>query len=132
MQTLKQLFRKNYSGEDIITNLTYENSKWNSESEYMPNQINNLQVSNRAVILGNGPSRSLIDLDLIKNNRAGIRGRLKLQSYGCNALYRDFAPDFLVVTGAGITEEIANSDYCDDHIVTQPLTILSHILIIFI
>ena len=40
----------------------------------------------KGYVLGNGPSRSNINLDDLKND--GI-------VYGCNALYRDWEPDFL-------------------------------------
>ena len=117
MQTIKQLYRKDYLGEDIVTTRTYENSKWNAETEYLPNQIVNMQVSNRALIIGNGPSRNEVDLNIAARNTAGLRGKLKLQTYGCNALYRDFAPDFLVAVGADIVSEVAASGYCDTHVV---------------
>jgi hypothetical protein len=117
MQTVKRLYRKDYQGEDVITDLVRTNNEWNKTQEYIPNQIANLQVSNRALIIGNGPTRLGMDLDVIKNHKAGIRGRSRLQSYGCNALYRDFTPDFLVATGDEIVGEIADSDYCSDHIV---------------
>ena len=117
MQTIKRLYRKDYQVEDVITDLVRINNEWNRTEEYIPNQIANLQVSNRALILGNGPTRLGMDLNVIKNHKAGIRGRSRLQTYGCNALYRDFAPDFLVATGAQIVSEISDSDYCTDHIV---------------
>ena len=117
MQNLKKLYRKDYQGEDVITDLVREGNVWNKTQEYIPNQISNLQVSNRALIIGNGPTRLGINLDLIKNHKAGIRGTSRLQTYGCNALYRDFTPDFLVATGDTIVQEIADSDYCTEHIV---------------
>jgi len=117
MQTVKRLYRKDYQGEDVITDLVRTNNEWNKTQEYIPNQIANLQVSNRALIIGNGPTRLGMDLNVIKNHKAGIRGRSRLQTYGCNALYRDFTPDFLVATGAEIVNEIADSDYYIDHVV---------------
>ena len=32
-------------------------------------------------------------------------------------MYRDYEPTFLIATGKDIVDEIANSGYCDDHIV---------------
>mgnify|MGYP003351345998 CR=1 FL=1 len=61
-----------------------------------------------AFVIGNGISRQSISLPLVQ--RYG-------KTYGCNALYRDFAPDFLVAVGDTIVEEIANSDYPTDKIV---------------
>lgn len=117
MQTLKRLFRKDYQGEEVITELVRTNNLWHKTEEYIPNQVSNLQVSNRALIIGNGPTRLGLDLNIIKNHKAGIRGLSRLQTYGCNALYRDFTPDFLVATGDEIVNEIADSDYCTEHIV---------------
>ena len=52
---------------------------------------------NPAVIIGNGVTRKHIDLTKVK-------GQAPL--YGCNALYREFMPDFLVAIDDGMIEEI--------------------------
>ena len=117
MQTIKRLYRKDYLGEDVITDRVRENNRWSNTEEFIPNQIVNLQVSNRALIIGNGPTRLDIDLSVIARHKAGIRGTSRLQTYGCNALYRDYTPDFLVATGDEIVNELADSGYCDDHVV---------------
>ena len=39
------------------------------------------------VVIGNGKSRQHMDLNKIKE---------KAWTFGCNALYRDFAPDYLL------------------------------------
>ncbi len=55
-----------------------------------------------AFVLGNGQSRRTIDpVDLKKHGKV----------YGCNALYRTFAPDCLVATDLPIAQEIQNSGY---------------------
>jgi hypothetical protein len=59
-----------------------------------------------AFVLGNGQSRRSIDpADLKKFGRV----------YGCNALYRTFAPDCLVATDRPIAQEIQNSGYSLKH-----------------
>ena len=55
-----------------------------------------------AFVLGNGLSRSRIDLKFLK-----IKGTI----YGCNALYREFFPDVLVATDRPIAEKIQESGY---------------------
>ena len=117
MQTLKQIYRSNYAGENIISNLTLSGGEWNPETEYVPNQVFNTFTTTQAIAIGNGESRLSLDLWLIQNHKGGLFGSNKLQSYGCNALYRDMAPDFLIATGDAIVEEIANSGYCADKIV---------------
>jgi len=54
------------------------------------------------VIIGNGKSRQHMDLDKIKE---------KAWTFGCNALYRDFAPDYLLTIDPHCTHEIFDSDY---------------------
>jgi hypothetical protein len=59
-------------------------------------------VIDKAFILGNGPDRST-DIKWL-NNLEGV-------TYGCNAIYRDFEPDFLVVNDWAMMVEIINSTY---------------------
>jgi hypothetical protein len=115
MQTIKQLYRNNYAGEDIVTELKWEATHWNETKEFVPNRVENTSVSKKAVVIGNGDSRSTFDLNFIKNHKG--RSPLSLQSYGCNALYRDFSPTFLVAVGDEMCKELAESSYCDNHIV---------------
>jgi hypothetical protein len=117
MQKLKQIYRSSYSGESIVTSLTLENNQWMPETEVVSNQITNIHTTGQAIAIGNGESRAGFDLKHIANHRGGILAVDKLQSYGCNALYRDFTPDFLVATGTDIIAELANSAYVNDHIV---------------
>jgi hypothetical protein len=120
MQTIKKLYRTDYLGEDVVKDLVWENGEWKTTAEYVPNNVINNQISNRAVILGNGPSRVQQTQDIlpiIKNHKGGLLASGRLQTYGCNALYRDFTPDFLVANGTEIAKEIAESGYCADNIV---------------
>lgn len=59
-----------------------------------------------AFVLGNGISRQGIDLE--KLQRLG-------SIYGCNALYREFAPTVLVATDRPIAEQIQHSGYAQKH-----------------
>ena len=56
----------------------------------------------KAFILGNGPSRPK-DVEWLNS--------LEGDTYGCNALYRDWKPDFLVVNDWAMMLEILNSTY---------------------
>ena len=117
MQKLRQIYRSSYSGESIVTSLTLENNQWMPETEAVQNQITNTHTTGQAIAIGNGESRSGFDLKYIANHQGGVLAVDKLQSYGCNALYRGFTPDFLVATGTDIIAELANSTYVNDHIV---------------
>jgi hypothetical protein len=116
MLQLTRKYRKQYTGEDIIVDRKQENHMWHNTTETVPNAVTNNQISGRAVVIGNGPSRLGFDLKHLKKY-SGLLGANTVQTYGCNALYRDFTPDFLVATGNNkIIEEIANSQYINDNI----------------
>ena len=55
-----------------------------------------------AFVLGNGVSRQPINLELLKT-----KGTI----YGCNALYREFSPDYLVAVDPRMVKEINNAGY---------------------
>jgi hypothetical protein len=97
--------------------LTYENSDWHPVTDFVPNAVFNTHTTTQAIAIGNGESRRGFDLRHIAEHKAGLGGVDRLQSYGCNALYRDFAPDFLVAVGDEISKEIALSTYAEEHII---------------
>ena len=53
-----------------------------------------------AYIIGNGPSRRDVMLDTLPGT-----------TFGCNALYRDYAPDYLVSGDSTIIKEICETEY---------------------
>jgi len=56
---------------------------------------------NSACIIGNGPSRKTFDLEHIGN---------VMKTYGCNAIYRDYIPHYLISMDWHIVEEILNNE----------------------
>lgn len=68
-------------------------------------------MSDVAYIIGNGPSRKDFDLELLRGS-----GTI----YGCNALYRDFHPDYLVAIDTGIIAEILASDFPRNRFIIPP------------
>jgi len=117
MQKLKKLYRATYSGESVVTALTLNKGVWNPETDFVPNSVFNVHSTRQAVAIGNGESREKFNLMHLKNHKGGLLGANRLQTYGCNALYRDFTPDFLVAVGDEIISEIARSAYVKENIV---------------
>jgi len=127
MQQLKQIYRSNYAGENIITQLNISGGDWTPQTEYVENNDTNNYTTNQAVAIGNGESRLTFDLTCIANHKGGLFAENKLQTYGCNALYRDFKPDFLVATGDAVINEIADSGYTTNSIVyTNAASVLQY------
>ena len=63
-------------------------------------------MKNTAFVLGNGTSRKSIDLNDLKSN-----GKV----YACNAVYREFDPDYLVAVDTKMILEINKAGYQHSH-----------------
>jgi len=98
-----------YDGEEIIVKTIIKDGKYNYIKQYFPNHVDFPDTTENAYVIGNSISRK--DIDLTKLN--GV-------TYGCNALYRDFSPDFLVCIDHFITMEVIESGYADGHVVYAP------------
>ena len=87
-----------YTGETIITKILIKGGKKTQETEYVEDAVKAVPRGN-AYIIGNGPSRKDFDLNLLKDTG---------QIYGCNALYRDFTPDYLFMVDRFISQTIVD------------------------
>ena len=85
-----------YKGEEIISNITIRKGKKIFEKEYYYDKAK-VRPRGKAYVIGNGPSRKGFDL-----KRLGTTG----QTYGCNALYRDFIPDFIFSVDTKMTMQM--------------------------
>jgi|TARA_Y100000817_G_scaffold304480_1_gene287556 hypothetical protein len=85
-----------YKGETVNTNLTIRQGKRIQETAYYEDRVKAVPRGN-AYCIGNGPSRKGFDLNRLKDTG---------QTYGCNALYRDFIPDYIFSIDAPITNEM--------------------------
>jgi hypothetical protein len=122
-----QRYRKDYSGEFLIYNVSLENGEYAEEREWVPNTIENNSHYGTAVIIGNGESRKSFNLIKIEKHRTGIGGVNRIQSYGCNALYRDFEPDFLIATNPEMVDEIIEKSTSEKTtILSNGVNLLTH------
>jgi hypothetical protein len=72
----------------------------------------NSQLNKPAFVLGNGKSRLALKLDKLK-----LQGTM----YGCNALYREFDPDYLICVDVKMVNEVIATGYHENHAVwTNP------------
>jgi len=65
-------------------------------------------LSKIAFVLGNGTSRKSINLESLKT---------KGTVYGCNAIYREFDPDYLIAVDTKMILEINKAGYQHSHVV---------------
>ena len=117
MQKLQKIYRTNYGGERITTEAALRGNEWLYQTEWVPTAVANNHLSKIATVIGNGTSRKEFPVKLLMTHLAGRLGAKSMQTYACNAAYRDIDPTFLIAVGNDIVEEIANSGYCDRHIV---------------
>ena len=68
MLKLGKQYRLNYKGEEVITERKKEFQHWTQTVENVPNAVDNNQISNRAVVIGNSAGRKEFNLNLLKTS----------------------------------------------------------------
>jgi hypothetical protein len=89
-----------YKGETIVVKTIIRGGKKIQETGYYEDKVKNKPRGN-AYVIGNGPSRKGFDLNTLKATG---------QTYGCNALYRDFLPDFIFSVDTKITMKMVEDE----------------------
>jgi len=87
---------KPYTGETIVVNTVIRQGQRIQETAFYEDKVRCVPKGN-AYVIGNGPSRQNFDLDKLKASG---------QTYGCNALYRDFLPDFIFSVDTKMTQQM--------------------------
>lgn len=127
---MQKFYTADYDGEMISTGTSWRNRKNPEHMHWVEKSIINDQHDAIAHVLGNSSSRinKFINLNMLKGQVGGKDGvRTVGQTYGCNLLYKDFNPDFLIVKNKDLANEIAASGYCENNIVyTNVKNILEH------
>jgi len=91
---------KPYAGETVVVNTIIRQGKRIQETAFYEDRVKAVPRGN-AYVIGNGPSRKGFDLNRLKESG---------QTYGCNALYRDFMPDFIFSVDTKITVEMCENE----------------------
>jgi len=89
---------KPYEGETVVVNTIIRKGQKIQETAFFSDRVKAVPRGN-AYIIGNGPSRK--DFDLNKLKATG-------QTYGCNALYRDFVPDYIFSVDGKMTKKMVD------------------------
>jgi len=91
---------KPYTGETVILKTIIRKGERIQETSFFEDKVKAVPRGN-AYCIGNGPSRKGFDLNRLKETG---------QTYGCNALYRDFLPDFIFSVDTKITMEMVENE----------------------
>ena len=97
--TIQPIEWKQYKGETIIVKTIIRKGQRIQETQFYEDKVKARPRGN-AYIIGNGPSRKDFNLNLLKDSG---------QTYGCNALYRDFMPDYIFSVDTKITTEMCEN-----------------------
>ena len=97
---IEEIKWEQYTGETIIDRVVIRGGKKIQETGYYEDKVKAKPVGN-AYVIGNGPSRKGFDLNSLKDTG---------QTYGCNALYRDFLPDFIFSVDTKITMKMVEDE----------------------
>ena len=100
-QGIQPIEWKPYTGETIIVRTVIRGGKKIQETGYYEDRVKCVPRGN-AYCIGNGPSRKDFDLESL---------RATGQTYGCNALYTDFMPDFIFSVDTKMTVTM-----CEDEV----------------
>jgi len=85
-----------YVGEDVCVKTTIRQGKRIQDIRWYEDKVK-AEPRGNAYVIGNGPSRKEFDLNTLKATG---------QTYGCNALYRDFMPDFIFSVDTKMTTQM--------------------------
>lgn len=114
---MQRYFLEDYQGETVTTATSWRDANKEENRVWVPKSIINEIDNTNAHVIGNGPSRLDFNLELLHGQHGGEKIVSVGQSYGCNLLYKDFNPTFLVCVDKQILPEIVESGYCEDNIV---------------
>ena len=120
-------YRKDYTGEFIITNTSWSGGKKRTKREWMPNPIENHHISGRAACIGSAVDREHFDFSVLQTHKGGLLGTKKLQTYGVGSVATQMRFDFVVEKDDKILHELIGSKYFKDNIIyTTPKNCLRH------
>ena len=114
---MQKLYRTDYEGEFLVDGFVVQDGRRTEHRVFIENTIINNSHTKNACIIGNGKSRLYFNLKSIENHAGGHLGKKRLQTYGCNAVYRDMQPDFLIAYNPFMVNEIVKSGYTKNNIV---------------
>lgn len=125
---MELFYTSDYTGEMVSVATSWRDRRDPDKMTWVEKTIINDDHDGIAHVIGNSTSRLGFNLDLLNGQTGGSQGvRSVGQTYGCNLLYKDFAPTFLICTNKDLCAEISETDYCEDNIVySQIKNILNH------
>lgn len=106
-------YRKDYTGEFIVVNTDIHLGIKQQRREWIDNPITNQHTSGRAVIIASSHDRASFDYARLQRHRGGLRGSLRLQTYGVADVWQHMRLDFYTASERALITQLAATDYPD-------------------
>lgn len=120
-------YRKDYTGEFIITNTVWSGGRKRTQREWMPNPIENHHISGRAACIASDVDVEYFDFTILPLHKGGLLGSVKLQTYGVGNIAKMMRLDFTVEKDDQILNELNDIHYYKQNIIyTTPRNCLRH------
>jgi hypothetical protein len=113
---ITQKFRKDYTGEFVITGTAWAGGKKRTQREWIANPIENHHISGRAACIGS-PHIDNFDFRIISKHKGGLLGTKKLQTYGTGEIAKHIRLDFVVEKDDSTLQELIDRDYYKNNII---------------
>jgi hypothetical protein len=124
---ITERYRKDYTGEFIVTKTAWSGGKKRMSREWIPNPIENHHISGRAACIGSTTDIDAFDFTLLQNHKGGLLGSKKLQLYGVSEIAKLMRLDFAVEKDEVALHELFEQHYYKDNIIyTTPKMCLKH------
>jgi hypothetical protein len=120
-------YRRDYEGEFVVTQTTWSGGRKTQQRAWIPNQITNRHVSQRAACIGSDVDLDQFDFARLQKHRGGLLSSLRLQTYGTGHIALQMSLDFTAETNEETLQQLVDQQYCKNHIVyTSPRRCLTH------
>lgn len=124
---ITERYRKDYTGEFVITNTAWSGGKKRTTREWIPNTIENNHISKRAACIGSTADLNQFDFRVLQNHKGGLLGSLKLQTYGVGEIAELLRLDFVVEKDESKLQELIDKHFYKNHVIyTSPRMCIKH------
>ena len=108
---ITQRYRKDYTGEFVITNSLWTGGKKRVRREWISNPIENNHISGRAACIGSSTDAREFDFTILKNHKGGLLGSKKLQTYGTGEIAKLMQLDFVIERDKQTLHDLIENHY---------------------
>ena len=77
---MEQRYRKDYTGEFVISVSTWSEVMKNQQRQWMANPLENQQISNRAAVIGSRIDAEMFDHTILPRHKGGLLANKALQT----------------------------------------------------